>query len=83
MSKKIKVPRPNEKMLKIQLNWCFLAFVHDDPDVRSPDSKLSHPVVDSSQGQYDKERAFIVLVMNEIGKERDCLDGFSKAHLIG
>lgn len=70
------------KVLRQDWPLVLLPFVGDDTDGRGPSLKLTHPVVDCSQGHHNQKRAFVSLVANKVREEGDSLNGFAKTHLI-
>mmetsp|Transcript_4943 Transcript_4943/g.18605 ORF Transcript_4943/g.18605 Transcript_4943/m.18605 type:complete len:222 (-) Transcript_4943:1561-2226(-) len=57
--------------------------IHHHSEMRSPSLKLICPILKSSQRHNDKMRALIVFKFLQVGNERDGLNGFSEAHLVG
>ena len=60
----------------------LFAFVSDYVNRRSPLFKFGHPVVDRGERHDDQEWSFIVLMLYEISKQRNSLDGFAKTHFV-
>jgi hypothetical protein len=70
---------------QVSCNFPRLTFtlIHEDGYLWQPQLKLSFPVVDRRQGHCDQERPRNLVDEEELGDEGNCLNGFSKAHLIG
>ena len=60
-----------------------ITLVHDVDDGRRPARKLVHPVGESGERHDDEERSVDLLLLHQIGDERNGLDGLAEAHLVG
>ena len=60
----------------------LLALVGNHLNGGGPLLEFVLPVVDSDQRHHHQERSLVALALNEVGKQRNCLDGFAQAHLV-